>query len=167
MDAHPLRVLAPFSSVLRLMRIFLAVSLLVSVAAFGAPPKGWLEAAPASIGTWQDWTPIKVFFEVPTSKLAAAETWLAHTHYLVQDQRGLAYFGRRGFSCPPAAKPYLVRAAFTNGGTGQYSLFWTHNAELVVSHGSLGPGDPTRKSALIACLPNTPKAVYSVITGAL
>jgi hypothetical protein len=149
------------------MRIFVAISFLVSAVAFGAPAQGWLKPAPASIGSWQDWTPIEVFFEVPASKLAAAEAWLAHKPYLAQDQRGLAYFGRPSFSCPATTKPYLVRAAFTNGGTGQYSLYWTHNAELVVSHGSLGPGGPTSKSALIACLPSAPKAIYSVITGAL
>lgn len=149
------------------MRIFVAISLLVSAVALGAPAQDWLEPAPASIGSSQDWTPIEVFFEVPASKLAAAEAWLAHIPYLAQDQRGLAYFGRPGFSCPATAKPYLVRAAFINGGTGQYSLFWTHNADLVVLHGSLGPGGPANKSALIACLPSSPKAVYSVITGAL
>ena len=68
--------------------------------------------------------------------------------YLVQDQGGLAYFGRPGFSCPATTKPYLVRAVFINGGTWRTPVSWTHNAELVVSHGSLGPGGPASKSAL-------------------
>ena len=106
------------------MKHFTILLLLFSSSVFAAPPKTWLEPVPSSVGTGHDWTEIEatMFFEVPVSKLVTAEVWLADTSFLVQERSGVAYFGRPDFTCPVATKPYLVRAAYTNGGTGSFSL---------------------------------------------
>lgn len=148
----------------------LAILLLVFLAfpAATAPLKDWLEQAPSSAGTWRDWTEIATgyFFEVPASKLGTAEVWLADTAFLVQEQSGVTYFGRPDFKCPAPTKPYLVRAAYINGGTGSFSLHWAGSA-LVVSHAALGSGGVPNRSALVACLAQAPSAVFSSLSGAL
>lgn len=140
----------------------------LSFSAIAAPSKAWLDPVPTSAGSWRDWAeiPSDIFFEVPASKLGTAEVWLADTALMAQEQSGLTYFGRPDFKCPVSTKPYLVRAAYINGGTGSFSLHWAGSA-LVVSHASLGPGGAPRKSALVACLSKTPAAVFSSLSGAL
>lgn len=59
------------------------------------------------------------------------------------------------FKCSVGATLYLVRAAYLNGGTGNFELFWARSA-LVVSHASLGSATNLNKSALIACLSKQP-----------
>lgn len=105
-------------------------------------------------------------FEVPASKLSAAEVYLANVAYVVQTGGSLGYFGRPDFACAAPAKPYLVRALYTDGGTGSFSLYWA-GSSLVVAQGSLGPPDDPSKSALVACLSKEPTAVFSVLSGAL
>ena len=142
--------------------------LFLSFSAVAAPTKAWLEPAPASAGNWRDWTeiPSGTFFEVPASRLGAAEVWLSVIPFLAQDQSGVTYFGRPDFRCPASTEPYLLRAAYINGGTGSFGLHWAGSA-LVVSHASLGPGGAPCRSALIACLAKAPSAVYSSLSGAL
>ena len=53
--------------------------------------------------------PSDSFFEVPASKLATAEFWLANITTLPQENA--AYFGRPEFKCSASATQYLVRAA--------------------------------------------------------
>ena len=112
----------------------------------------WLEPPPASAGSPQQWKeiPATAFFEVPASRLAAAEAWLSDTAALLQEPNGIAYFGRPDFKCTESTRPYLVRALYTNGGTGRFSLHWAGSA-LVVSHESLGRSSRPFRSALVAC----------------
>jgi hypothetical protein len=142
--------------------------LLLSFSTFAAPPKVWLEPVPSSVSNGHDWTEIaaNLFFEVPASKLGTAEAWLVDTSFLVQAQNDLAYFGRPDFTCPAATKPYLVRAAYINGGTGSFSLQWGGSV-LIVSHTSLGTGGTPSRSALVACLSQAPSIVFSSLSGAL
>ncbi|MCI4569477.1 hypothetical protein [Lysobacter sp. CFH 32150] len=148
-----------------LAKLLLALLSFPALAASSAP---WLKPAPASVGTWANWTelPASSFFEVPASKLSTAEHWLAKAPFLPQEQNDIAYFGRPDFKCSPPAKPYLLRAAYINGGTGSFALYWSGSA-LIVSHGSLGPGGAPSKSALVVCLSKAPTAVYSSLSSAL
>jgi hypothetical protein len=140
----------------------------LSFSATAASPQAWLDQVPSSAGTWRDWTeiPSSTFFEVPASRLSAAEVWLADAAFLAQEQSGVTYFGRPDFACPASTKPYLLRAAYVNGGTGSFGLHWA-GSMLVVSHASLGPGGAPRRSALVACLSQAPSAVFSSLSGAL
>ena len=143
-------------------RVLLAA--LISCPALGAT--AWLEPVPPSAGPSGAWAalPAEAFFEVPVSRLATVEAWLADTPFLVQDNA--KYFGRPDFSCSPPSKIYLVRAAYMNGGTGRFGLSW-FKSTLIVSHASLGPGGKPMKSGLVACLDKAPTAVYSALSGAL
>ena len=136
--------------------------------AAAAPPTVWLEQVPSSAGTWRDWIEVAPgsFFEVPVSKLGTAEVWLADATFLAQEQSGVSYFGRPDFACPAQTKPYLLRAAYINGGTGSFGLHWA-GSMLVVSHASLGPSGAPSRSALVACLSQAPTAVFSSLSGAL
>lgn len=149
---------------------YLANFLLVflTLPALAAPSGAWLNQVPSSLGTWRDWTeiPAGYFFEVPASKLGAAEFELADVAFLPQEKSGVSYFDRADFECPASTKPYLVRAAYINGGTGNFSLYWAGSA-LVVSHASLGPGGTPNRSALVACLLQAPTTVFSALSGAL
>ena len=133
-----------------------------------APSKAWLEPVPSSAGTWREWTeiPASSFFEVPASKLGTAEACLTDAAFLAQEQSGVTYFGRPDFKCPAATKPYLIRAAYINGGTGSFGLHWAGSV-LVVSHAALGSGGAPSRTALVACLTQAPSAVISSLSGAL
>jgi hypothetical protein len=141
---------------------------LLSFPATAAFSSDWLKPVPPSAGTWREWDEIPqgAFFEVPASKLTAAEAWLADNPYLAQEQNSIDYFGRPDFKCVAPAKLYLVRALYINGGTGRFGLHWA-GSSLVVSHASLGPGGPPSKSALVVCLAKVPTGVFSSLSGAL
>jgi hypothetical protein len=95
--------------------------------------------------------------------LATAEAWLFKNEVL--DQADASYFGHAEFICALPSKLYLVRALYGNGGTGGFELKWAGSA-LIVLHESLGR-PVVAKSALMACLPKRPIAVYAVVAGAL
>jgi hypothetical protein len=148
----------------------LAILLVFSVSVGGrgtaSQPVPWLEAAPSSIGPAREWIaiPRADFFEVPASKLATAEYWLADKMLLVQENA--AYFGRADFKCAAGSALYLIRASYLNGGTGDFQVRWA-GAALVVSHDSLGSATNINKSALVACLSRRPTAIFSSIGSAL
>jgi hypothetical protein len=148
------------------LAVLLVVSILIGNYCYAAPPGRWLEPAPASIGPSNKWMAISAnaFFEVPASKLAAAESWLSERPILSQE--GASFFGRPDFKCASFSKLYLVRAFYVNGGTGRFGLYWAGSA-LVVSHESLGPARDPSQSALVVCLARKPTAIYSLISGAL
>jgi hypothetical protein len=52
-------------------------------------------------------------------------------------QKNAADFGRPAFRCSEGSALYLVRAAYLNGGTGEFKLWWVGTAR-VVAHASLG-----------------------------
>lgn len=106
------------------------------------------------------------YFEVPASRLATAKYWLSRTTHSLQQPSVAAYFGRKDFQCRPGTDPYLIRAAYRHGGTGRFGVAWNGKAVLV-THGSLGPGDHSHPSALVVCLPGAPEAVYSRVWSAL
>jgi hypothetical protein len=134
-------------------------------ATFAGPLDQWLGPPPQVAGPPHDWTPIPVgsFFEIPVSKLAAAEAWLAKDTFITQQDA--SFFGQPQFKCDLPSMLYLVRALYGNGGTGGFDLKWAGSA-LVIVHGSLGSAVVPSKSALVACLSKRPTAVYSVVVGA-
>jgi hypothetical protein len=130
--------------------------------------KPWLERVPSSLSNWREWVELheEAFFEVPASKLATAEYWLTDVSFKPLEQSGVTYFGRPEFKCPASTMPYLLRAGYVNGGTGDFSLAWA-GTSIVVSHRALGRSGVPFQSALVACLANAPSDVYSSISGAL
>ena len=132
-----------------------------------AAPDVWLRSPPPSLGVWSHWTPLPrdSFFEVPVSRLSAAEAYLANATFRPEGPSGITYFGRSDFACAGSAKPYLIRAIYMQGGTGAFQLYWK-DGTLVVSHGGLGMTVAIRRSALVACLPHAPEVVFGAATTA-
>jgi hypothetical protein len=63
------------------------------------------------------------------------------------------------YVCEKGKQPYLVRAVYGRGGTGDYSVQKTGN-NLLIIHSSLGKSSVLTKSALILNLDFEPKEVY-------
>ena len=156
------------ASVYSMKRLTLALVLILPSFANAGNAENWLQPVPPAAGNVLSWVDIskETYFEIPASKLLAAEYWLRDSAFLPQEQNEIKYFGRPDFNCPASTKPYLVRAAYINGGTGSFGLHWAGSA-LIVSHASLGPSGSPSKSALIACLAKEPTAVFSSLSGAL
>ena len=142
--------------------------LLLIPLAVSATEAKWLEPVPSESSNWRAWKaiPIDGFFEVPASRLGAAESYLRDQPAVAQEPGAPAYFGRPSFACPAPSKIYLVRALYMQGGTGVFSLAWAGSA-LVVSHAGLGSAITPKRSALVACLSTEPSAVYSAMSTAL
>lgn len=139
---------------------------LVGTAACAAPPAAaWLPTMPAGLVDQERQVRGDAFFEVPASRLDAAESALRDAPVVVADERAAAYYGHPGFACVAPAKPYLVRVLSRNGATGSFLLLRAGTA-LVVAHAALGQPGPTRRSALVACLAARPSAVYSSLSTA-
>ncbi|WP_139351599.1 hypothetical protein [Rhodanobacter sp. C06] len=139
---------------------------MLSLAAIAAEPSAWLQAAPANLGGATEKIPDSSFFEVPVSLLDAATSELRDKAFVRQYAQGAAHFGHEDFACPGKSRPYLVRALYSNGGTGGFVLSWIGDS-LIVGHVSLGPQGTVLKSALFACLTKEPAQVYSSISGAM
>jgi len=151
---------------MRNVAALILIALLFPVLA--APQEKWLAPLPVSAGAWQDWVhiPNGAFFEVPADRLATAEQRLSAKAFLPQEHSDLQYFNHPDFSCPASTKPYLVRA-YTNGNpNGAFGLHWA-GPDLVISYDSLGGANPPVKSALVACLSKSPRAVFSALSSAL
>jgi hypothetical protein len=147
---------------MRLSPLLLLVPLAVS-----ATEAKWLQPMPSESSNWHAWKSISAddFFEVPASRLGAAESYLRDRPAVAQDLSSLAYFGRPSFACPAQGKIFLVRALYIQGGTGVFSLSWAGSA-LVVSHAGLGSAVTPQHSALVACLSSEPSTVYAAVSAA-
>lgn len=125
-----------------------------------ATPTLWLEP-PTNLGFWNDWEeiPESHYFEVPASRLEAAQHYLSNSQFLPQEPRDVTFYGGRDFRCEVPATAYLIRAVYMKGGFGKFSIYRAKSA-VVVAHDSLGHRRPLQESALIACLTQAPTAVY-------
>jgi hypothetical protein len=123
----------------------------------------WLEPVPSELGGWYKWQgiPASLYFEVVASKLYVAQHDLADSPLLPLEPSGVTYYGGRGFQCEAPARAYLLRAIYSNGGTGAFTLYWA-GSSLIVAHGSLGPAAEKAQSALVACLNRAPTQVYGM-----
>ena len=63
------------------------------------------------------------------------------------------------YQCENGKQPYIVRAVFGHGGTGEYRLKRIGDA-LLIMHSSLGKRNAYYKSALIVNLEFEPKELY-------
>jgi hypothetical protein len=125
-------------------------------------PASWLQP-PTDLGTWNSWEeiPESDYFEVPASRLEAAQHDLSNSQFLPQEPSDVTHYGGRGFKCEVPARAYLIRALYV-GGDGRYTLYWAKSS-LIVAHDSLGYRRPLRESALVACLTRVPTAVYGKV----
>ena len=105
------------------------------------------------------------FYEVSVSRFDSAEWELKDK--IIIPLSSPNYYGRKDFKCSSDEQPYLVRALYGNGGTGEFLVLWIKDA-LVIAHASLGASPrPLPRSALVVCLSHAPAHVYSAVSGAL
>ena len=107
-----------------------------------------------------------LFFEVPVSKKDTAEYWLAERSVIPIKQDTIQFFGQHNFQCATGMNPYLVRAVYENGGTGDYYVERFGSA-LLVSHMSLGKPSGVHRSALLVCLNFQPTEIFHELGGAI
>jgi len=165
MRLNPLRqrMLRPMKPAIAILIIFFGQPVLAA----GLDP--WLskmfpEASDAQSATL---LPESSFFEVPVSKLAVAELRLAEQPAVAQEAYAAQYYGRAEFSCQASESLYLLRAVYTNGGTGAFQVQLLAAGSVWVSHHSLGRSSGTHRSALLACLPKQPARVFVSSSGAM
>jgi hypothetical protein len=86
------------------------------------PP--WLEPTPAAAPGAPAPQPLRqdAFFEVPASKVAAAQFALRE-QAIIELPGAPARFGQPAFKCDAPSRIYLIRALYENGGTGAFSLY--------------------------------------------
>lgn len=152
---------------MKLLACTIAVLCLLSQASQAADSE-WLQSPPAALGprtSWQE-LPAAAFVEVGVSKFPLAQAVLSERMFALRKPVELTSLlgPGHGFTCGAGSAPYLVRAMYS--GTGEFSLLWAGDT-LVVAHGSLGAAGPSRRSALVACLPKAPAAVVSLVSGAI
>lgn len=141
---------------------------LIPVVSSARQPSDWL--APITLeaknGTPAETIPASQFFEIAVSREATAEEWLKDSDAVLINNDDIGYFGHRDFQCSGSKFPYLVRAEYMNGGTGNF-MVKRFGAALLVAHGSLGPSSVTRRSALVVCLDFRPTEVFGELSGAM
>lgn len=125
----------------------------------------WIEPAPFPRKEWVELSPDS-FFEVAASKRDAAMYSLHEPSVSLDGEGRAAYYGNRSFLCKHPSNAYLVRAPYTNGGTGNFALYIARKS-LIVEHGSLGGGSSLEQSALVVCLADRPEKVYSSIANSI
>jgi hypothetical protein len=148
------------------MSRFLFALLLLGGYASGvlAGPVEWeIEPPPSAWRTSAHPLPEELFFEVPVSKASAAILGrLSQNTFNRLDEGTLSYFVGIRFRCSPNYVPYLVRAPFGHGGTGQFTVYLSGN-DVIVDHESLGKTSAVSQSALVVCLASEPGRVFNVV----
>ena len=138
------------------------------VLALASDSDSWLTSSSPEIGHARiiKEIPAGLYFEVPVSLFEVAEIRLEKKWVVPLSNIDLKWFSRGHFSCPSTTVPSLVRAVYSNGGTGGYYLQRT-DASLWVAHQSLGVSTGERRSALLVCLDFKPSQVFVTSSGAM
>ena len=149
----------------------IALALFLSQACLAFAADEWLNPPPAELVLkfFLDGKPLpkRDIYEVPLTRFDVA----LH-HHLVKapivrlDCKEAEYFLHGHYECPQGKDPYLVRAVYTNPGTGAFGVI-PYASDLLITHGSLGaPGEPGRV-ALIVNLASQPARVFIRYSGAM
>ncbi|UYB52746.1 hypothetical protein OCJ37_01905 [Xanthomonas sp. AM6] len=151
------------------MKLLAAATLALVVSQVSAEqPESWLRAPATNINTAKIVKPVPrdYIFEVPVSLFDMAMEELRAKPIVPLQSYDVDSFSRWHFSCPRATSPYLVRAVYSNGGTGGYHLQQV-DSSLWVGHASLGASSGEHRSALLACLDFQPSQVFVLSSGAI
>jgi hypothetical protein len=102
--------------------------------------------------------PTDVYEVVPT-KEGIAIYRLRDRNFLKITEELAEWYTGHYYQCENGKQPYLVRAVYGHGGTGEYVLKRIGEALLII-HGSLGKRDVYNESALVVNLDFEPKELY-------
>lgn len=97
--------------------------------------------------------------EVPKSRFYVAENRLENSEYIDLHEMLARYYLGDFYSKPESKTPFLVRAVYSNGGTGKFNAYWCGN-DLVIGHSSLGKSWREERSVLVINLAKKPEKVF-------
>lgn len=140
-----------------LLALLLVIAPLPLMAQSGDP---WLDRGPrACLRNLQlPRIPSADLYEVPVSTFRVAADQLDATTFVpLSEARANVYLLNR-YEASPAKRPYLVRALYGHGATGEFLLYWCGN-KLVVTHHSLGKSWHRGETALVVRLERPPSEV--------
>ena len=141
--------------------IFLLSVVFASMAFSTENGKDWLNSPDIKDIYSENYPEIKPtdFYEVVPTKEGTAIYRLKNTNLQkITDELAIWYTGHY-YQCENGKQPYLVRAVYGHGGTGEYRLKRIEEA-LLITHGSLGKRNVYNKSALIVNLDFKPKELF-------
>ena len=126
-----------------------------------AAEDSWVRNPPPRTATDPSWDalPESYYYQVAVSKWQMAESRLTDGPIVPLHWNAETAFGQRQFACPNGTLPFLVRAVYDNGGTGNFAVL-TREKQLLIVHGSLGPPTAQHRSALVVCLNVEPESVF-------
>jgi hypothetical protein len=100
-------------------------------------------------------------YEVAPTKIdGAVLVYLAKGPFAIISCSAADFLAGGHYNCSDGKKPILVRAVFSNGGTGSFAIRYDGKT-LYVDHASLGNLGAIRNVPLIVNLPSAPTEVYS------
>lgn len=106
-------------------------------------------------------------YEVVPTKIDTAIAWqLAKKAFAEISCQDADFLAGGHHKCEQGKKPILVRAVFTHGGTGMFTVRYK-DAVLFVHHGSLGSAATPVNVPLIIDLPSVPASVFAWASGAM
>lgn len=135
------------------------------------PLDSWLVSPPdecvdqlKNTGTMEEFLASRAYiYEVPKSKSHVAEKRLSKTSFMRLAFLNAQYYLGKSYTKPKdGTTPYLVRALYGNGSTGDFTFQWC-NEDILISHLSLGKKWETNRSALILHLEKEPRNIYITV----
>lgn len=145
--------------------LILLLVMIYSVAFAAENGKDWLNS-PAIKDIYSEKypeiNPKDIYQVVPTKKSTAIYRLQNKDLQKITEKMAKWYTGHY-YQCEKGKQPYLVRAVYGHGGTGEYTLKRIGGA-LLVMHGSLGKRNVYNKSALIVNLDFEPEELFIVVS---
>jgi len=149
---------------MRKVIIFLFLVMFASVAFAAENGKDWLNSSDIEDIYSEDYpeiNPTDIYQVVPTKESTAIHR-LQNTIFQKITEELAEWYTGHYYQCERGKQPYLVRAVYGHGGTGEYRLKRIGEA-LLITHGSLGKRNVYNKSALIVNLDFEPKELFIVV----
>lgn len=146
---------------MRKVIILLFLAMFASVAVAAENGQDWLNT-PDIEGIYNDdypeLNPTDIYEVVPTKESTAIYR-LENTNLQKITEEMARWYTGHYYQCEKGKHPYLVRAVYGHGGTGEYIIKRIGEA-LLITHGSLGNRSVYNKSALIVNLDFELKELY-------
>jgi len=152
-------------------RLFAGVALLFAMVTAIGQEANWTVRPPAtafpSLWTLHTVPDTDIYEVAPTKIYVAKFRDLEKKPFTEISCETAKYFTGPYFKCGvPTKRPFLIRAVYENGGTGQFVIRY-RDRELFVHHGSLGQAPGVVNLPLIVNLPFEPTNVFTWTSGAM
>jgi hypothetical protein len=145
--------------------LFLLLIMFASMAFAAGNGKDWLNSPDIEdmySENYPEIYPTDIYQVVPTKESTAIHR-LEDTNFQKITEDMAEWYTGHYYQCEKGKQPYLVRAVYGHGGTGEYRLKRIGEA-LLIMHGSLGKRNVYNKSALIVNSDFEPKELFIVVS---